>query len=54
MGKAMSLVRDLTDGVVNLDAEAGIGSFHVVECGASNIEGLSHRTLPNCTVKINS
>lgn len=48
----MSLLRDFTDGGVKPDVETGIGNFHVVECRASNTEEISHRTLPNGTVKL--
>lgn len=50
----MSLLRDFTDGMVELRVDTSIGVFHVVECRASQIKEVSHKTLPNSTVKIKS
>lgn len=50
VGKVVSLLRDLTDGMVEL----GIGIVCAVKCRTSQIKELSHKTLPNSTVEIKS
>lgn len=54
VGKVVSLLRDLTDGRVELGIETGIGIVCAVECRTSQIKEFSHKTLPNSTVKIKS
>lgn len=52
--QVVSLLWDLTDGIVELGIETGIGIVCVVECRTSQIKELLHKTLPNSTVKIKS
>lgn len=54
VGKVVSLLWALTDGIVELGIETGIGIVCAVECRTSQIKELSHKTLPNSTVKIKS
>ena len=52
--KVVSLSRDLTNGMVELGIETGVGIVCAVECRTSQIKELPHKTLPNSTVKIKS
>lgn len=54
VGKVVSLLRDLTDGMVELGIETGVGIVCAVKCRTSQIKELSHKTLPNSTVEIKS
>lgn len=54
VGKVVRLLRDLTDGMVELGIEIGVGIVCAVKCRTSQIKELSHKTLPNSTVEIKS